>query len=132
MNGNAHRLRLLDNLIAGVFSLGVFHVGEDYDHPTDCVRRVNLFQDFQCPVQTIMENKLRQDTFTQFIISEIDLDPELEEGLFSLQSLRWLKTVFGPVTDFWMNALSFFFGNTKGHFIEKKSIRKILKDTTSD
>ena len=40
------------------------------------------------PVQTIMENKLRKDTYTQFIINEIDLNPELDEDLFSLQSLR--------------------------------------------
>jgi len=40
------------------------------------------------PVQTMMENKLRKDTYTQFIINEIDLNPELDEDLFSLQSLR--------------------------------------------
>ena len=40
------------------------------------------------PVQTIMENKLRKDTYTQFIITEIELNPELDDNLFSLQSLR--------------------------------------------
>jgi outer membrane lipoprotein-sorting protein len=40
------------------------------------------------PMESIMENKLRQDTYTQFIINEIDLNPELDENLFSLQSLR--------------------------------------------
>ncbi|MDD3655419.1 MAG: outer membrane lipoprotein-sorting protein [Atribacterota bacterium] len=40
------------------------------------------------PVQSIMENKLRKDTYTQFIINEIKLNPELDERIFSLQSLR--------------------------------------------
>jgi len=40
------------------------------------------------PIKSIMENKLRKDTYTQFIINEIDLNPELDEKLFSLQSLR--------------------------------------------
>jgi len=40
------------------------------------------------PVQTMMENKLRKDTYTQFIINEIELNPGLDEDLFSLQSLR--------------------------------------------
>lgn len=40
------------------------------------------------PVQTIMENKLRKDTYTQFIITEIELNPEIDEDMFSLQSLR--------------------------------------------
>ena len=52
------------------------------------VEKIEEIEGRWLPVQTIMENKLRQDTFTQFIISEIDLDPELEEDLFSLQSLR--------------------------------------------
>lgn len=39
------------------------------------------------PVQSIMENKLRKDTYTQFIINEIKLNPELDERIFSLQSL---------------------------------------------
>jgi outer membrane lipoprotein-sorting protein len=40
------------------------------------------------PIKSIMENKLRKDTYTQFIINEIDLNPELDEDMFSLQSLR--------------------------------------------
>jgi len=40
------------------------------------------------PVESIMENKLRKDTYTQFIMNEIDLNPELDANLFSLQSLR--------------------------------------------
>ena len=40
------------------------------------------------PIESIMENKLRRDTYTRFIISEIELNPELDERMFSLQSLR--------------------------------------------
>jgi len=40
------------------------------------------------PVQTIMENKLRKDTYTQFIINDIELNPEIDQDMFSLQSLR--------------------------------------------
>lgn len=40
------------------------------------------------PVQSIMENKLRKDTYTQFIINKIELNPELDEKIFSQQSLR--------------------------------------------
>ena len=40
------------------------------------------------PVNSVMENKLREGTFTRFIINEINLNPELDENLFSLQRLR--------------------------------------------
>lgn len=40
------------------------------------------------PIESIMENKLRRDTYTRFIINEIELNPELDERMFSLQSLR--------------------------------------------
>jgi len=40
------------------------------------------------PIKSIMENKLRKDTYTQFVITEIDLNPELDEDMFSLQNLR--------------------------------------------
>jgi len=52
------------------------------------VEKIEEIEGRWLPVQTIMENKLRQDTFTQFIINEIDLNPELDQELFSLQSLR--------------------------------------------
>lgn len=40
------------------------------------------------PIQIVMENKLRRDTYTRFIINKIELNPELDEDMFSLQSLR--------------------------------------------
>jgi outer membrane lipoprotein-sorting protein len=55
---------------------------------TSEVQEIEEIEDRWLPVQTIMENKLRKDTYTQFIINEIELNPELDEDLFSLQSLR--------------------------------------------
>lgn len=40
------------------------------------------------PVHSIMENKLRQNTSTEFILKEIVFDAELPEGIFTLQRLR--------------------------------------------
>jgi len=39
-------------------------------------------------VDSVMENKLRKDTYTQFILTEINFNPEIPEGTFSLQNLR--------------------------------------------
>ena len=52
------------------------------------VQDIEEIQGRWLPVESIMENKLRKDTYTQFIINEIDLNPELDANLFSLQSLR--------------------------------------------
>jgi hypothetical protein len=35
-----------------------------------------------------MENKLRKDTFTEFKLTQIEFNPEIPEGTFTLQSLR--------------------------------------------
>jgi hypothetical protein len=35
-----------------------------------------------------MENKLRKDTYTQFILIQINFNPEIPEETFSLQNLR--------------------------------------------
>ncbi len=55
---------------------------------TSEVQEIEEIEGRWLPVQIIMENKLRKDTYTQFIINEIELNPELDEDLFSLQSLR--------------------------------------------
>jgi outer membrane lipoprotein-sorting protein len=55
---------------------------------TSEVQEIEEIENRWIPVQIIMENKLRKDTYTQFIINEIELNPELDEDLFSLQSLR--------------------------------------------
>jgi len=39
-------------------------------------------------VNSVMENKLRKDTYTQFIITQISFNPEIPEETFSLQNLR--------------------------------------------
>jgi len=39
-------------------------------------------------VDSVMENKLRKDTYTQFIITQISFNPEIPEETFSLQNLR--------------------------------------------
>jgi len=55
---------------------------------TSEVQEIEEIEGRWLPVQTIMENKLRKDTYTQFIMNEIELNPGLDEDLFSLQSLR--------------------------------------------
>lgn len=39
------------------------------------------------PMESVMEDKLKKDTETRFIVNEIEFDPEIEEGMFSLESL---------------------------------------------
>lgn len=51
-------------------------------------QEIKEIQDRWLPVQSIMENKLRKETYTQFIINQIELNPELDDKMFSLQSLR--------------------------------------------
>jgi outer membrane lipoprotein-sorting protein len=51
-------------------------------------QEIKEIQDRWLPVQSIMENKLRKETYTQFIINQIELNPELDNQMFSLQSLR--------------------------------------------
>ncbi|MFP4016623.1 MAG: outer membrane lipoprotein-sorting protein [Halanaerobiales bacterium] len=38
-------------------------------------------------MESVMEDKLKKDTETRFIVNEIEFDPEIEEGTFSLESL---------------------------------------------
>ncbi|MBE3036477.1 MAG: outer membrane lipoprotein-sorting protein [Candidatus Atribacteria bacterium] len=40
------------------------------------------------PINSVMENKLRKDTYTGFKIIQIDFNPEIPEGTFTLQNLR--------------------------------------------
>jgi len=40
------------------------------------------------PVRSIMENKLRRNTSTTFIINKIEFNPELPENIFTLERLR--------------------------------------------
>jgi outer membrane lipoprotein-sorting protein len=40
------------------------------------------------PVDSVMEDKLRKNTYTEFKITQIDFNPEIPEGTFTLQNLR--------------------------------------------
>ncbi|MFW6000958.1 MAG: outer membrane lipoprotein-sorting protein [Halanaerobium sp.] len=40
------------------------------------------------PVHTVMENKLRKNTSTEFIIKKIDFNMEIDDSMFSLERLR--------------------------------------------
>ncbi len=53
--------------------------------------KVNEIQEIEgrwIPIDSIMENKLRKDTYTGFKIVQIDFNPEIPEGTFTLQNLR--------------------------------------------
>ncbi len=40
------------------------------------------------PTETVMENKLRENTSTTFIIDSIEFNPEIPDGTFTLESLQ--------------------------------------------
>ena len=53
--------------------------------------KVNEVQEIEgrwIPIDSVMENKLRKDTYTGFKIIQIDFNPEIPEGTFTLQNLR--------------------------------------------
>jgi len=53
--------------------------------------RVNEVEEIEgrwVPINSVMENKLRKNTYTEFKITQIDFNPEIPEGTFALQSLR--------------------------------------------
>ena len=53
--------------------------------------KVNEVQEIEgrwIPIDSVMENKLRKDTYTGFKITKIDFNPEIPEEIFSLQNLR--------------------------------------------
>ena len=52
------------------------------------VTKVEKIDDRWYPVQMIMENKLRKNTSTEFIVNEIEFNPELPENIFTLERLR--------------------------------------------
>lgn len=55
---------------------------------TNEVEEIEQIDNRWLPVKMVMENKLRRDTYTRFIINKIELNPELDESMFSLQNLR--------------------------------------------
>jgi outer membrane lipoprotein-sorting protein len=53
--------------------------------------RVNEVEEIEgrwIPINSVMENKLRKNTYTEFKINQIDFDPEIPEDTFALQTLR--------------------------------------------
>ena len=53
--------------------------------------RVNVVQEIEerwVPTNSVMENKLRKDTYTEFTITQIKFNLEIPEETFSLQNLR--------------------------------------------
>lgn len=53
--------------------------------------KVNEVQEIEgrwIPIDSVMENKLRKDTYTGFKIVQIDFNPEIPEGTFTQQNLR--------------------------------------------
>ncbi|MEA1963535.1 MAG: outer membrane lipoprotein-sorting protein [Candidatus Aerophobetes bacterium] len=53
--------------------------------------RVNEVKEIEgrwIPIDSVMENKLRKNTYTEFKITQIDFNPEIPEGTFTLQNLR--------------------------------------------
>ena len=52
------------------------------------INEINKIEERWIPIDSVMENKLRKDTFTEFKITKIDFNPEIPEETFSLQSLK--------------------------------------------
>jgi len=52
------------------------------------VTRTEEIQGRWYPMESVMENKLRENTSTTFIINSIEFNPEIPEGTFSLESLQ--------------------------------------------
>lgn len=52
------------------------------------VIEVKEIEDRWYPVHVIMENKLRKDTSTEFIVKEIEFNSELPDNIFTLEGLR--------------------------------------------
>jgi hypothetical protein len=53
--------------------------------------KVNKIEEIEgrwVPTNSIMENKLRKDTYTEFTITQIKFNLEIPEETFSLQNLR--------------------------------------------
>jgi outer membrane lipoprotein-sorting protein len=53
--------------------------------------KVNKIEEIEgrwIPTDSVMEDKLKKDTYTQFIITQINFNPEIPEETFSLQNLR--------------------------------------------
>ncbi len=52
------------------------------------INEIDEIEERWIPIDSVMENKLRKNTYTEFKISLIDFNPEIPEGTFTLQNLR--------------------------------------------
>jgi outer membrane lipoprotein-sorting protein len=52
------------------------------------VNEINEIEERWIPIDSVMEDKLRKNTYTEFKITQIDFNPEIPEGTFTLQNLR--------------------------------------------
>jgi outer membrane lipoprotein-sorting protein len=52
------------------------------------INEINEIEERWIPIDSVMEDKLRKNTYTEFKISLIDFNPEIPEGTFTLQNLR--------------------------------------------
>lgn len=50
--------------------------------------KVEKIEDRWYPVKSTMENKLRENSSTEFILEKLELNPEIAEDLFSIERLR--------------------------------------------
>lgn len=52
------------------------------------VTKVQQFGDRWYPVESVMEDKLRKDTRTEFVLKSIEFNPEIPAATFTLENLR--------------------------------------------
>ncbi|HOB91849.1 MAG: outer membrane lipoprotein-sorting protein [Bacillota bacterium] len=52
------------------------------------VTRVEELQGRWYPMESVMEDQLRKNTRTEFVVRSIEFDPEIPEGTFTLENLR--------------------------------------------
>jgi negative regulator of sigma E activity len=52
------------------------------------INEINEIEERWIPIDSVMEDKLRKNTYTEFKISLIDFNPEIPEGTFTLQNLK--------------------------------------------
>lgn len=52
------------------------------------INEINEIEERWIPIDSVMEDKLRKNTYTEFKITQIEFNPEIPEGTFTLQNLK--------------------------------------------
>ena len=52
------------------------------------VTRVEQLEGRWYPMESVMEDKLRKNTKTEFIVKSIEFNPQIPSGTFTLENLR--------------------------------------------